>query len=139
MKDTMLILHFIGLVMGVGTGFAHAFLGAPASKMNTDEATKFRLHTLVLGTMGNIGIILLLISGLFLITPYWSMLSSFPLLIAKLALVVILLVLLTMINLRVRKAVKGDAERQIAKIQQLGKLTLPISLIIVILAVMTFH
>ena len=68
----MLILHFIGLAMGLGTTFAHAFLGMAVSKMTSEEAIKFRLHSLVLSKMGNIGIVLLIFSGLYLITPFWT-------------------------------------------------------------------
>lgn len=32
MREVMLIFHFIGLTMGLGTGFAHAFLGAAVTK-----------------------------------------------------------------------------------------------------------
>ena len=41
MREVMLILHFIGLTMGLGTGFAHAFLGTIAAKMPAEEATRF--------------------------------------------------------------------------------------------------
>ena len=51
MREPMLILHFIGLVMGVGTSFAHAFLSQVTSKMTAEEATKFQVHSLVLGRM----------------------------------------------------------------------------------------
>ena len=139
MRETMLVLHFIGLTMGMGTGFAHAFLGIATSKMSAEEATKFRMHTLVLGKMGHTGIGLLVLSGLYLITPYWKILPSSPLLILKLSLVVILLVILTLISSTAKKAQKGDAEVHLKKIQQLGKITLPLSIIIVILAIYVFH
>lgn len=139
MRELMLILHFIGLTMGLGTGFAHAFLGAAVSKMTAAEATKFRLHTLVLSNMGHIGISLLIISGLYLITPYWKIIPSSPLLIIKLILVLILLVLITLINISAKKAKKGDAEGQLKKMGQLGKLTLLTGLAIVIIAVSIFH
>src|SRR6187551_1999586 len=98
MREIMLVLHFIGLTMGMGTGFAHAFLGIATSKMSADEATKFRMHTLVLSKMGHAGIGLLVVSGLYLITPYWEILPSSPLLILKLTLVIVLLVILTLIS-----------------------------------------
>ena len=135
----MLILHFIGLAMGLGTSFAHAFLGIIISKMPDDEATKFRLHSLVLSRMGNIGIVILVFSGLYLITPYWKILPSSPLLILKLALVSILVLLIILINLLSGKAKKGNAEVQLRKMEQLGKMTLIIGLTIVILAVYIFH
>ena len=139
MREVMLILHFIGVTMGLGTSFAHAFLGIATSKMSTDEATKFRLHSLVLSRMGHIGIALLIISGLYLITPFWAILPSSPLLILKLVLVVVLVVLITLINLSTKKAKKRDAEGQLKKMEQLGKMTLIFGLIIVILAVYIFH
>ena len=135
----MLILHFIGLAMGLGTTFAHAFLGMAVSKMTSEEAIKFRLHSLVLSKMGNIGIVLLIFSGLYLITPFWTTLPSQPLLIIKLMLVVILSILITMINIYSKKAMKMDAEVQLKKMEVLGKMTLIIGVIIVILAVYIFH
>ena len=90
MREAMLILHFIGLTMGLGTSFAHAFLGIAVSKMTPGEAIKFRLYSLVLSKMGNIGMGLLIFSGLYLITPYWNILQTLHLLIIKLALVIIL-------------------------------------------------
>ena len=139
MRVAMLICHFIGLTMGLGTGFAHAFLGIIAKKMSPEESIKFRLNSLVLGRMGQIGITLLLISGLYMITPYWKVLSSMPLLIVKLSLVATLLVLITLISLAGKKAKQGDAERQLKKMEVLGKLTLLVGIAIVIVAVNVFH
>ncbi|MCB0476336.1 MAG: hypothetical protein KDC69_11715 [Flavobacteriaceae bacterium] len=139
MREVMLIIHFIGLGMGIGVSFAHAFLGIATSKMTDGEAIKFRLHTLVLSKMGNIGIALLIISGLYLITPYWKILPTTPLLIVKLALVVILTVLITMLNMIGKKAMTGDAEGQLKKMEPIGKSTLLIGLAIIVLAVYIFH
>jgi uncharacterized membrane protein len=125
--------------MGMGTGLAHAFLGAATAKMSAGEIIKFRLNTLVLGRMGTIGIVLLLISGFYLITPYWKVLSSMPLLMVKLSLVAILIVLISLISITGKKAKNGDAEKQLKKMATLGKLTLIISLAIVIVAVNIFH
>jgi uncharacterized membrane protein SirB2 len=139
MRELMLAFHFIGLAMGLGTGFAHAFLGSATKKMSPDEAIKFRLHSLVLGNMGHIGITLLLISGFYLMTPYWKVLTSMPWLMIKLALVAILIVLIALINIASKKAKQGDAERQFKKTGVLGKLTLIVSLAIVIVAVVVFR
>jgi len=135
----MLFFHFIGLAMGLGTGFAHAFLGSLVKKMTTEEATRFRMHSLVLGRMGHTGITLLLISGFYLMTPFWKTLPSNPLLIAKLSLVLVLTVLLVLIAIATRKAKQGDVEQQLKKMEVFGKLTLVTALAIVILAVSVFH
>ena len=139
MKVLMLILHFIGLTMGLGTGFANAFLGSVASRMSPGEATKFRIRLLVLSKMGYIGIGLLLISGLYLITPYWKVLSSMPLLVCKLFLVGLLILLITLIGIAGRKAKTGNADIQFKKMERLGKLALLTGLAIVVLAATVFH
>jgi len=139
MREIMLILHFIGLVMGLGTSFAHAFLSIATAKMSVGDAITFRLHSLVLSKMGNIGIILLVISGLYLITPYWRVLPSMPLLMFKLALVAILIILILMINIRSKKAWNHQPEIELQKMEKIGKLTLFIGLAIVIIAVKVFH
>ena len=139
MRETMLIFHFIGLTMGLGTGFAHAFLGSATAKMAPADATKFQMQTLVLSKMGHIGLALLLISGFYLITPYWKILPSNPLLIVKLALVAILIILLILIGIEGRKAKTGDAAVHLARMKQMGKLTLLVGLGIIVVAVNVFH
>ncbi len=139
MRETMLVLHFIGLTMGLGTSFAHLFLGIASSGMQPEEATKFRVKTLALTRMGHIGLVLLLVSGLYLITPYWKVLPSMPLLIAKLVLVSLLIALIAIISIKAKKAVKGDTAVEMKKIEPLGKLTFIIGLAIVILAVLIFR
>lgn len=139
MRDIMLILHFIGLAMGLGTSFAFMFLGIASAKMEPGEAQKFRLNTLTLSRMGHIGLTLLIVSGGALMTPYWSILASSPILIAKLVLVVVLGALIGIISSMGRKAKQGDAEVQFKKIEPLGKISMLTGLAILILAVYFFH
>jgi uncharacterized membrane protein len=139
MREAMLILHFLGLTMGLGTSFAHMFLSTATSNMTEEEATKFRLRTLVLTRMGHVGLALLLISGLYLITPYWKVLSSMPLLIVKLVLVVLLITLVSIISIAARKAQRSGSPEDIKKIAPIGKITFLIGIAIVIIAVCVFH
>lgn len=139
MREIALILHFVGLAMGLGTSFAFMFLGIASARMEADEARKFRLNTLALSKMGHIGLTLLLVSGTYLMTPYWSSLSSMPMLTAKLILVLLLIGLIGLVTIATNKAKKGDADAQFKKIEPLGKLSLITTLIIVMLAVYTFH
>lgn len=139
MRETALILHFIGLTMGLGTSFAHAFLDRIILKMDKEEAIKFRLQAMTLSRMGYIGIILLVVSGAYLILPYWSTLPSNPLLILKLVLVLVLVILILLIGRGTQEAMKGNAEKSLKKIEPLGKLTLLIGITIVALAVFIFR
>ncbi|MEJ2195113.1 MAG: hypothetical protein P8X73_09695 [Ignavibacteriaceae bacterium] len=139
MREVMLIVHFIGLAMGLGTSLAYMFLGIASSKMEEQEGQNFRLKTFALSRMGHIGLALLIISGGYLITPYWSILSAMPLLIVKLVLVLVLAALIGVISSYARKAKKGDAQSYFKKIETLGKLSVLTALIIVVLAVYIFH
>jgi uncharacterized membrane protein len=139
MRNAMLILHFIGLAMGLGTSFAFMFLGRASSKMEKSEALKFTLNTFALSKMGHIGLTLLVVSGIFLMTPFWGSLLTWPLLMTKLVLVLVLGALVGIISAAARKAKNGDAENQLKKIPILGRLSLLTSLAIVIIAVLIFQ
>jgi uncharacterized membrane protein len=139
MKDILLIVHFIGLAMGLGTSLAFMFLGIASSKMEEKKAQEFTLNTFALSRMGQIGLTLLFISGIFLMGPYWETLSNAPLLIAKLVLVIILGALIGIISATAKKAKKGDTAIHLKKIEPLGKISLLTALAIVVLAVLIFH
>ena len=139
MRDVMLIIHFIGLAMGIGTSFAFMFLGIASSRMEEKEGQKFRLNTFALSKMGHIGLALLFISGGYLMTPYWKTLTTSPLLITKLVLVLALAAFIGIISSAANKAKKSDAETHLKKIESLGKLALLTGLAIVVLAVYIFH
>lgn len=139
MRELMLILHFIGLAMALGAGFANLFLGSVASKLPPAERGNFMSKTMILGRMGQIGLGLLLVSGFYLITPYWKVLGEMPLLIAKLSLVVIILILVTSFIIVAGKAKKENNPALLAKMRPLGILNFLIAVAVVILAVLVFR
>ncbi|MCB0699029.1 MAG: hypothetical protein H6551_10265 [Chitinophagales bacterium] len=139
MRDTMLILHMIGLAMGLGTSFAFMFLGMAASKMDKDDAKKFTTNAMVVSRMGHIGITLLIISGGYLMTPFWSSLMDMPMLLTKLILVLVLIILIALLSINARKAKETQDDKYFKTIGVLGKFSMLTSLTIVILAVLNFH
>ena len=139
MREVILIIHFLGLAMGMGTSIGFMFMGIAASKMPKEEGLKFTLQSFSLSKMGTIGIILLVLSGGYLMTPYWASLAERPLLIAKLILVVLLIVMIIIINIKAGKARAGDAENQLKKIRAMGQVSLLMGITIVILAVLNFQ
>ena len=139
MHDFMLILHFIGLVMALGAGFSNLFLGIVTSKLEPAERGAFMSKTVILATMGRIGLGLLILTGLYLITPYWATLSAMPMLIAKLVLAGLLLIMVITISVLVNKAMKQGNVGMLAKIRSLAMINFLLGIAIVILAVLTFH
>jgi hypothetical protein len=139
MRDLMLIIHFIGLAMALGTGFANLFLGTVASKLEPAEKGSFMSKTMILGRMGQIGLGLLLLSGFYLIIPYWEVIDAMPLFLVKLILVALLLISVTVILFIVRESKKNSNPAILAKIKPLGILNFLLGITIVILAVLIFH
>lgn len=138
MRDVMLITHFIGLAMGLGTSFAMMFLGIAASKLEPEERGKFIINASVVTKMGHIGLVLLFLSGGYLMTPYWSALGSMPTMIAKLVLFVVLGGFIGVMSAKLEKAKTGDMT-QLLVVKKMGPFTLLTSIAIVVLAVLTFH
>ena len=138
MRDVMLILHFVGLAMGLGTSFAMMFLGIGASKMPPEEAGKFMINAGIVTKMGHIGLALLFISGGYLMTPYWGSLMEMPTLLVKLVLFLVLGALVGIMSSALRKAKNGQPE-QMLKAKKLGPFALLTGIAIVVLAVITFH
>ena len=66
-------------------------------------------------------------------------LALMPFMIAKLILIVILIGLIFYMSEILKKAKSGNAEHHLKKLQPLGKLTLLITISIVVCAVLTFH
>ncbi|MEP7266520.1 MAG: hypothetical protein ABI844_02755 [Saprospiraceae bacterium] len=140
MKEIALIIHFIGLAMGLGTSFAFLFLGIAARKMEANAGRTFMLNTYSLSRMGYIGLTLLIVSGLYMMTPYWKMLGSMPLLMTKLILVLALGALLGIMGSTMKKIKNGgpEAESLSLRMQRLGPITLLLTLTIITLAVLIF-
>ncbi len=137
MREVMLVVHLLGLVMGVGTSFAFMFLGIAGSKLEKEERLKFAVNVFPLARMGHIGLTLLIISGGYLMTPFWKVLADLPLLMAKLAMVLTLIVTITLIAMATKKAKKGDLA-SFKRIALLGRVALLTGITIVILAVSVF-
>lgn len=138
MRDVMLITHFIGLAMGLGTSFAMMFIGVAASKMEQDEQGRFIINASVITKMGHIGLVLLFISGGYLMTPYWAALDTMPTMIAKLVLFVVLGGLIGVMSAKLKKAKAGDTTQLLA-VKRLGSIALITGITIVVFAVLTFH
>ena len=138
MREPMLILHFIGVAMVLGTSLGYFFLGLAAKKLEPGERVQFALHTYPLARMAQWGLVVMLLSGGALMTGRWSSLMDEHILLTKLVLFLVLAGLAGVISGRIRKAKAGD-HSLMPSIPKLGQIALLINLIIVILAVLHFH
>lgn len=139
MRDVMLIMHFIGLALVVGTAFSLYFAAAKAKKMASEEGASFHLASLSQVMWGNIGLLLSFLSGGYLMTPYWKLLGEMPLMSTKLVLFLVIGGFFGMIGARAKKARKGDSQEHLSKAGLFSNLALLTALLIVVLAVLQYH
>jgi uncharacterized membrane protein len=142
MYDFLLILHFIGLALGVGSGLAQMTLVFATRSLEPAERANFMLRASVLRKNGSYGLLLLVASGIgFIALRGWA-----PIAIrgggffhAKLTLVVILLGLFGYMQVLGKKAREQGGGPAMGKLMVLGRVMPSIAVVIIVLAVLAFH
>jgi uncharacterized membrane protein len=142
MYDLLLILHFIGLALGVGAGLATFSLGLATKDMDPAERGKFMMRASILRKNGSYGLLLLVASGLgFVLERGWGSIAfrGGGFFHAKLTLVVIMLGLLGYSQVLAKKLREQGGGANMGKLMLLGRVMLATGLAIVVLAVLAFH
>jgi uncharacterized membrane protein len=141
MYHGLLVLHFLGLAMGVGTGFAMMQLGKASADLPPEERTKFMLRALAVSKNGSMGLGLLLISGLGMMAVrgfgyvfQWGG-GTFH---AKLTLVAIMIGVLGYMQVLIKKIKAAGGGPLMAKLPKAGQLMLILGVSVVVLAVLSF-
>jgi hypothetical protein len=134
----LVIVHFIGLALGFASGFGNMVLAGVIAKAAPQEKPILRRVAPALGRLGVIGIILLWASGIAIVMTRYGGFAILPRpFIYKLTAVVLLTITVIYINVLQPRAQGGDAAAM-ARIETLGRLSGPLSLLAVIFAVITF-
>lgn len=142
MQDFFLIVHFIGLAMGVGTSFAMMRLGIATKDLAPAERAQFFRRALPVSKNGSIGLGLLIASGLCMVftrgagTVFASGGSAFHI---KLTLVLVLAGLVGFSQVKVKRFREKEDVAALAAAAKLGPVMLVTGLGIVICAVLAFH
>lgn len=142
MQDVLLMIHFLGLALGVGTSFAFMRLGIATKDLAPAERAGFMKHALSLSKNGSMGLGLLLLSGFAMLftrgvsTVFGSGGGAFH---AKLALVVILTGLFGYSQVLIKRIREKQDMAAAATSQKLGPVMLALSIGIVVCAVLAFH
>ncbi len=141
LNHVLLILHFLGLAMGLSVSFAGMVMMGLINKAAPAERPVLARFPPLMSRVGDIGITLLWLSGLGLLAFKWGGFGSvgnlpwtFHL---KLTLVVVLTALIGYMHGQLRRARNGDAAAM-ARMQAVGKVMFLIAVSIVVLAVLTF-
>lgn len=142
MQDALLIIHFLGLALGVGTSFAMMRLGMATKHLSPEERAAFFRHAMSLSKNGSLGLTLLIASGLgILFTRGFStvFVAGGPLFHIKLTLVLVLSGLLGYSQVLIKRIREKQDPAAQATMAKLGPAMLLTGLSIVVCAVLAFH
>lgn len=141
MYTALLFFHFIGLALGVGTGFANMALGLSMKNLAPEERVAFALKTFALSKNGSIGLLLLIVSGVGMMlvrgvsaTFAWGG-GAFH---AKLTLIVLMIGTLGYMQKLVAQAKREGGGPVMAKIPKVGRVMLFLGVSVVLAAVIAF-
>ena len=134
----LVILHFLGLAMGLSTSFASFVMLGLIAKAAPQEKPVLGRFLPVMSRVGEIGLALLWATGLVLVWLQWGGFGSLPwTFYVKLTAVVILTVTIWRIHILIGNAQAGDAASA-ARIPAFGRVAGLMALAALIFAVLTF-
>jgi len=142
MLDFLLILHFIGLALGVGTGFAMLTLGLSTADMAPADRGAFMRRASVITRNGAIGLTLLILSGVGLVMArgvQMVMAWGGPMFHVKLTLVAIMIGVFGYLQVLLRQSRSADGAAAAARIPIVSRVMLVLGVSVVVFAVLAFH
>jgi uncharacterized membrane protein len=134
-------MHFIGLALGVGSGFALLALALASKDLPPEERTRFLLRASAVSKNGSIGFGMLVVSGLGLLFsrgPALVMLMGGPPFHAKLTLVVVMAGVLGYLQVQLKRARLAGGGPALLNAAKAGRVMLVLGLSVIVLAVLAF-
>ena len=138
LNQILLILHFLGLAMGMAVSFSNMVMGGIMERATPAERPVLGRFPPMMTRIGDIGLVLLWISGFGLLFLKWGGFSAMPVTFhIKLTLVVLLTGVIGYIHALQAKMKRGDMSAA-ARIPTIGKIAFTLAVSIVVLAVLSF-
>jgi len=141
MYIALLALHFLGLALGVGAGFAQLTLTLATRELPPAERSAFALRALALAKNGSYGLLLLIVTGASM-TVLRGVSATFqwggPAFHAKLTLVVLMLGVLGYSQVSLARARRAGVTPDLIKLRKLARVQLLLGMVVVICATIAF-
>ena len=136
MKIVMLIVHIISIALFIGSLIPAIF----SYKKNNISFLRIIVVNKALTILRTITFLLLILSGGYLMTPYWVVLGAFPMLHIKFTLIILMIPILIM-NVNVQRKVRiVDADAPlIYRSRSLQLILFVMALLSIVFAVATFQ
>ena len=138
LDNVLVVLHFVGLGMGMSVGFANMVMAGVIGKASPAEKGVLGRFPPAMSKIGLAGLALMWISGISIVMVRYGRFDILPrTFVYKLIAVVLLTLSVAYIELLFARVKKGDTSA-LATIQLLGRFTGIFSLAAIIFAVITF-
>lgn len=138
-SQLVLILHFVGLALGMSVSAANIVMLGVMSKAAPGERAVLARFPPAMSRVGQIGLVIMWATGITMVYTRWSGLAGMPWVFhAKLAAVLLLTVLAFYVLPRLERRVRNGDAAAAARMPVVGKVATVCGLAAVILAVLTF-
>lgn len=139
MKSMMLIFHFLGLVMSLGSMITFLVMRRSCSKVSSFESEYLLQNVRRFLRMSHIGLGIMFVTGGYLMTPYWGTLAQMPLLHIKFTIFLLWYGTLIALSIYTKKAVKSQIKLCDPRIGFLSMISVVFGISAVVMAVSQFH
>ncbi|QLG89410.1 hypothetical protein HQ393_14785 [Chitinibacter bivalviorum] len=137
MRDFYLTVHFLGLVMGAGSGFALFVLSFVLPRITEGARREMAIGLFTLRYVSYAGLLVLMASGVLLLRPLWPAMQASPWLHAKLGGVAIIAIC-AVFGVHAMRQPRPNAAT-FRRLALLGKISVVASVLVVMAAVQSFH
>jgi uncharacterized membrane protein len=135
----LLVLHFLGLAMGFATGFGNMIMAGIIARSTPDERRALMKFPPAIARVGDVGLVLLWLTGLTLVFVKWGGFGNMPgLFHAKLTSVVLMTLLIGFVHSQAKGIAAGDPST-LGRVEIAGKAIFLLAVTTVALAVWTFN
>lgn len=135
----MLILHFLGLALSLGSMITFLVMRRNCSKVNNSEADYLLLSTRSVLRLSHIGLGIMFITGGALMTPYWSTLAHMPLLHIKFTIFILWYATIIALSIYTKKVRNSDMKLCNPRIGFLSFVSVLFGILAISMAVLQFN
>lgn len=139
MKSIMLIFHFLGLAVSLGSIITFLVMRRTCSKVTSHESEYLLQNVRRILRLTHIGLGVMFLTGGYLMTPYWSALAQMPFLHIKFTAFIFWYGTLVALTIYTKKAQQSQMKLCNPRIGFLSFITLIFGLIAVAMATLQFH
>ncbi|NOR86114.1 MAG: hypothetical protein GQ527_00755 [Bacteroidales bacterium] len=139
MKDVMIISHVLGSVLSIGS--IAFFLVIRKNLYKIADGGSGDVYAIIskFQRMTHIGMGIMILSGGYLMTPYWSAFGSMHMLHVKVMAVLLWLMTIILLSVILRKAKAGKGKKCDERLLRMNYASLFFGVIVIIVAVLSFH